>query len=341
MRRGNGEGSIFKLSGKRRKPYAVRITIGYTDEGKQQYKYLGYYENKTSAKAALREYLVNPYDLAQKDITFEEIFKRWQNDNGNLTMKNYNSAFNKCSQLHKRKFAELTVGDLKSQLKNYSPSTQRFYKVMLSHLYKYGIEYDIVKTNLSDFIKYDEVESKEKSIFTREEIRALWDNIDNHPDADVVIILLYTGMRINELFNIKCENVHIEDNYMVGGLKTKAGKNRIIPIHRDIKHLIEKRLAQGNTYLMTTSKGNKIDYGNFIRAKGNWHKTTTDIGVKHTAHETRHTFITQMDRLNVNRVALKKIVGHTTKNDITDHYSHKSIQELVDTMNQLTYDCIL
>ena len=60
MRRGNGEGSIFKLSGKRRKPYAVRVTIGWTDDGKQKYKYLGYYTNKTDAKKTLREYLLQP-----------------------------------------------------------------------------------------------------------------------------------------------------------------------------------------------------------------------------------------------------------------------------------------
>lgn len=45
------------MSGKRRKPYAVRVTVGYTDEGKQKYKYVGYYSKMTDAKAALREYL--------------------------------------------------------------------------------------------------------------------------------------------------------------------------------------------------------------------------------------------------------------------------------------------
>ena len=50
MRRGNGDGSIFKLSGKRRRPYAVRITVGWSDDGKQKYKYIGYYANKTEAK---------------------------------------------------------------------------------------------------------------------------------------------------------------------------------------------------------------------------------------------------------------------------------------------------
>ena len=53
MRRGNGDGSIFKLSGKRRRAYAVRITIGWSEDGKQKYKYVGYYANKTEAKKHL------------------------------------------------------------------------------------------------------------------------------------------------------------------------------------------------------------------------------------------------------------------------------------------------
>lgn len=40
IRRGNGEGSTIKLSGKRRKPYAVRVTVGWTADGKQKYKYV-------------------------------------------------------------------------------------------------------------------------------------------------------------------------------------------------------------------------------------------------------------------------------------------------------------
>lgn len=40
IRRGNGEGSIIKLSGKRRKPYAVQVTVGWSADGKQKYKYV-------------------------------------------------------------------------------------------------------------------------------------------------------------------------------------------------------------------------------------------------------------------------------------------------------------
>ena len=50
MRRPNGSGAIIKLSGKRRRPYAVRIFDGIElkpdGNGKQKYKYLGYFEKQ-------------------------------------------------------------------------------------------------------------------------------------------------------------------------------------------------------------------------------------------------------------------------------------------------------
>ena len=56
MRLPNGYGGIVKLSGKRRKPYAVRITTEYTDNGGQKYKYLDYFATRREALACLEEY---------------------------------------------------------------------------------------------------------------------------------------------------------------------------------------------------------------------------------------------------------------------------------------------
>jgi hypothetical protein len=51
FRHENGFGSIVKLSGNRRKPFAVRITTGWKD-GKQIRKYLGYYKSEAEAAIA-------------------------------------------------------------------------------------------------------------------------------------------------------------------------------------------------------------------------------------------------------------------------------------------------
>ena len=52
------------------------------------------------------------------------------------------------------------------------------------------------------------------------------------------MVLLYTGMRIDELLSMRCENVHLKEHYMQGGEKTEAGKNRIIPILDPIYKII-------------------------------------------------------------------------------------------------------
>ena len=63
MKMPNGYGAVIKLSGKRRKPYAVRITIGFKLAGPedqphavQQYKYLEYFEKRADAVRYLSDY---------------------------------------------------------------------------------------------------------------------------------------------------------------------------------------------------------------------------------------------------------------------------------------------
>ena len=74
MRNPNGYGSVFKLSGNRRKPFAVRITQGYTNDGKQIYKYLSYHATRKEAMQALASYNANPYDIDLNNITFSELY---------------------------------------------------------------------------------------------------------------------------------------------------------------------------------------------------------------------------------------------------------------------------
>ena len=65
----------WKWYRKRRKLWAVRVTTGYTLEGKQVRKYIGTYETKREAQESLFEYLKNP--KLYKKITFKEITDLW------------------------------------------------------------------------------------------------------------------------------------------------------------------------------------------------------------------------------------------------------------------------
>lgn len=130
MRRANGEGSIFKLGGKRRKPWAVRITIGYEDDGKQIYKYVGYYPTKTEAKNAMREYLVNPFNLDHKSTKLKDVYDRWsdQSQLAQTTMQSYGSAFNQAKQLHNMNMRDIKAAHLEAAMDQMKPHMRSVFK---------------------------------------------------------------------------------------------------------------------------------------------------------------------------------------------------------------------
>lgn len=333
MRRGNGEGSVFKLSGKRRNPWAARITIGWNDEGKQIYKYLGYYPKKTDAKDALRNYFTNPYNLENKDVSLIEVFEEWQDttDLADKTKKNYTSAFNKGALLHQMPMRDIKAIHLEMAMKEMSPHMQRVFKNAMNQLYVHAMKYEIVDKNVMELITLKDVKIEERVPFTLHEIKKL--KTFKHPLNDTAIILLYTGLRISELLEIETKDVYLDERYMIGGKKTAAGKNRIIPIHRDIFHLIKLRYEQGNKFLITR-ENKKIPYRSYRQIY--WDKMCEVLSINHTPHDTRHTFATFADRCNMNRVAVKRIMGHSLK-DVTEHYTHKDIKELLEEINKIEY----
>ncbi len=333
MRRANGEGSIFKLGGKRRKPWTARITVGYTSEGKQQYKYVGYYKTKTEAKAALWDYFSNPYDLDNKNVTLKKVFEEWSKatELSEKTVINYTSAFNKGQPLHNMNMRDIKAIHLENIMDNLTPHMQRVFKNMMGQLYIHALKYEIIDKNIIDLIKLRDVARKEKIPFSIVEIERLKNF--HHPLHDTVFILLYTGLRIGELLDIKTKNVNLDERYMIGGIKTEAGKDRIIPIHNDIFHLIKLRVEQGNKYLITR-ENRPIPYRSYRQIY--WDKMIEVLKLNHTPHDTRHTFATFADRCSLNRVATKRIMGHSLK-DTTDHYTHKDVSELLEEINKLKF----
>lgn len=337
MRNSNGFGSVIKLGGKRRRPYAVRITAGWTEDGRQIFKYLSYHAKKTDAKNALAEYNRNPYNLDLSKLTFAEIYERWSEREfkslSESSVKGYRSAYKHCESIYGVVFRDLRKTHLQTVLDSIeAPSAAEMVKFLFHKSYKYALENDIVMKDYSQFVTLPKKKpSKKKVPFTRDEVNFLWENVDKIAYADFVLILLYTGMRIGELLIMTKSDIHLDERYMIGGLKTEAGKERLIPIHKRIVPLLENRISE-KEWLFSNKRGGQLKYSPFI--KHHWSKLIKEIGAEHTPHDTRHFFISEMDRLGVNRVTVQKIVGHSDRS-VTEHYTHKTVAELLDAVDKL------
>lgn len=338
MRLPNGFGSVTKLSGKRRRPWMVRKTLGFDeDTGKQICQILGYYATRSEALSALAEYNASPYDLTVHRFTFSEVYDKWSARKyetiSSSNVNGYKAAYKACTPLYKMPFADIRVAHLQNLMdhcgKGYQ--TRRKIKNLFGQLYDYAVIHEITEKDYSSFVdigKPDEEKKTPRVPFSADEIRLLWDNAERMDFIDTVLIMIYTGLRIGELLEIRTADVHLDERYMTGGLKTEAGKNRVIPISRRIEPFIRARLQAGGEYLITNHLGQQMSYNNYYDEK--WKKIMEQLQLSsHRPHDCRHTFASLMDSAGANKLCIKRIMGHAST-DITDKvYTHKDIAELI------------
>lgn len=341
MKNPNGYGSISKLSGKRRRPFIVRITTGFDINGRQIMKILGYYHTQAEAIKALANYNDNPYDINLNDITLKEILDRFmENKKGVVeksSLKSYRVWYNYLRPLYSKRMKDIRTFELQNfinSLSHLSTGSLKLVKSFIRMLFKDAMEMDIISKDYSEYIKLPKYKKViERKVFTDGEIALLWDNVNVLDYADAILILIYTGMRINELLKLKKKNVNLENNTITGGSKTDAGKNRIIPIHPKILPLIIKRMENETDYLISNRTGrNYYEYNNF--RQNEFVKIMEQLGMEHTIHDTRHTFATMISDVSDNENAITGIIGHTNIN-MTKKYTHTNIEKMRKEMEKI------
>jgi len=341
MKNPNRYGSVSKLSGKRRRPFIVRITTGFDINGRQIMKVLGYYHTQAEAIKALANYNDNPYDINLNDITLKEILDRFmENKKGEVeksSLKSYRVWYNYLRPLYSKRMKDIRTFELQNfinSLSHLSTGSLKLVKSFIRMLFKDAMEMDIISKDYSEYIKLPKYKKViERKIFTEEEIALLWDNIKIMEYADTILILIYTGMRINELLKLEKKNVNLENNTITGGSKTDAGKNRIIPIHPKILPLIIKRMGNKTDYLIPNRTGrNYYEYNNF--RQNEFVKIMEQLGMEHTIHDTRHTFATMISDVSDNENAITGIIGHTNIN-MTKKYTHTNIEKMRKEMEKI------
>ena len=100
-----------------------------------------------------------------------------------------------------------------------------------------------IRKDLTEGLVYEWTNSTEQihDRYSDEEIKTLWSKLYEINNVDIILIMIYTGLRPTELLEIQTENVHLDEKYMVGGMKTEAGKDRIIPLNDQIIPLVKNR----------------------------------------------------------------------------------------------------
>lgn len=326
MKRANGMGSVYKLSDKRRRRPWVAL---------KNKVIIGYYPTKTDALTALESF--SGRDLSERyNMTFAEAYELWSDEHFRSVKEKgeeaYRNAFkNHAVMLHGMKMRDLRTADYQAVIDELdkagkSRSTMEKCQQLFGQLSRWAVREEISTTDFAQFVKIPQKEKAEKEIFTDEEIKVLFKN-DADSTARIILILIFTGVRIGELFSAPKSAVNIQDGYMVGGEKTKAGRDRIIAFPDCIlKYVSDLYDAAPDGGKLIDGYGGDKSPNNF--RKRQYYPTLERLGIrKLNPHCTRHTFITRAVKQGVDMDELLRIVGHVDK-DTTQLYLHDEAETI-------------
>lgn len=339
LKRPNGAGCVRKLSGRRRKPWAA-IT---TDSNLHRHL-LGTFATRDEGLVALSKYQL----AGEPDnwgMTVADAYNQWSATHfSGLTkagISGYEDSWKRFNALAAMKMRDLksahiqsvidkaVVFDKKSNIERpLSKSGKEKIRQLASQLCKWAMQQDVISKNYAEYAKINAPESKEKEIFSDKEVRIFEEHADDK-DVQIILVLIYSGMRINELFKMRIKDVHLP-THMIGGEKTEAGENRVIPIHSKVEHIVREWIEKAGPeqiYLVVNSKGGMLRDDNW--RPRNYYPLLKKLCVRRfTPHATRHTFATLMRRTDVKEEIIARIMGHSKFSTTAGTYIHTDIDEL-------------
>jgi integrase len=362
LRLPNGFGNISKLSGKRRNPWRARKTTGWeidpkTKKLKQTYMNIGYYPTRQAALQALSDYNANPYDLQADKITFTEVYEKWSEKKfteiSQSNINGYRAAYKACTAIYDMKFADIKLIHLQGVVDNSGKNHQSLkkLKILFNQLFDYAVMHEIT-TRDKHIVEHLDIGKAEKSTkhyrFTDAEVEALWRWSDGNEYVQLILMLIYSGVRPGELFAVKRSSVDLESKYFT----IEKGKNtnaaRKVPIHDRIYPFFEFWMNKGTEYLVTNVSGGVFNFSTNHSSYVDTYFTPVlrDIGIlqytnengeiaEHLPDDTRHTFTTMWREKKLDEAMRRKIQGHSGKGIGEIVYTHFELEKLREELNRL------
>lgn len=233
------------------------------------------------------------------------------------------SAYKHALLLHDKPFQSLRTDDLQEVIDNCNRkhATKEHIKNLFKQMYDYAYSHDLCDRNYADHVRINTADDDEKGEpFSEDEIFLVWEHAAENEILQAVLIMIYSGFRISAYSKME---INMEEQYFRGGVKTRAGKNRIVPFNTEILPFIKP----DNVIFRTSPPQFRAQFSEELGK----------IGIRnHTPHDCRHTFSWLCDKYHVDALSKKMLLGHALGNDVTDlKYGHRTVEELREEINKI------
>ena len=296
---------------------------------------------------------------SQKPITLGELHGNWKKIHyrriGTKGIEGYETAWKALCVLKDKPVSALMLEDYQAvmdSIADYSYSKQQKLRQLISQLCQYAQMRKIDTSNHAPFLILDGYKSKSRLILSDEEIKRLYFYACNAEGkywetAQITLILTLTGLRPEELFDLKKSDVNIAAGFLyTAGSKTEAGKNRTIPIAQAIAPFLIYLLFRHPQcpFLITSPQGCRISLGNWRKRR--FFPMMQELGINPVDNPhrivpycCRHTYASLAKRAGVDTGILAKMIGHADPKITEEVYIHETLDEMqseVEKVNRLT-----
>lgn len=210
--------------------------------------------------------------------------------------------------------------------KNWSPKTYISVILSIRTFFRWCLSRNYAKNNPTDKVEKPHLPKRLPRCLTKKEVQTVFNCARNYNwyyrfeltrNLAILYMFLYTGLRLNELINLKFIDVDV-DSEEVYVHQAKGGKNRIVPIHSELSDILRdyinerKDVGKRSCWFFTGIHSNKRLCPKSVHELCN--KISISSGVKFTPHMLRHTFARMVCEANVNLFKLKEMLGHSHVN---------------------------
>ncbi len=246
-----------------------------------------------------------------------------------------------------------------------SKVTANIYLRTLKSAFYFAVKLGVLSENIFTAIKQFPIPERQKLSFEPEELKVLFDAIEEPYLKRIVFFALYSGARIGEILNIQWYNISTAKNWIHISNKndflTKTRKERHIPLFAKLKKIVDDdpytlhEINRSKQQALNFEAKNIIELDHkrerdYVFGKPNGMKFSTGyiskafkeclrkagFDEKFHFHCLRHTAITNMAIIGIPALIIKEIVGH---NDLktTQGYCHPTLNDMRNWLENVDY----
>lgn len=324
-RRGNGEGTVEKISAHNYKAIAI---VGWRDEKHPIRRTKSGF--RTSREA--REYISVLKGERPQERTVADYWATIEQEVAHMdsaTQRKYRLAYERIQSIAYQPLHTIRIEQLNNLVADLTSNSARSVKNLLSKAYQLGMAEMVCSVNLALLMTLPKESAHiEKTPFAKGEIGILWSAWHEKKSAllGVILLSIYTGAMPIEVCRMRTDNV--QGRLIVDvGAKTEKRKESPIVIPNLLTPIVEWLCsnADADGYLLgMTEKQYRTAFKKEMARLG--------LSTDHTPYDCRHTTATLLqNRLEPN--ALTEVMRHTDLK-MTQHYKHRKTEELIHLLDQ-------